>query len=132
MLRRALTWMMEIAVSATLIAIWLRFYEGEPTSLRHPFLLQWWHYMQLTVVVFMLGSGYLLTTAICAMSRLRDQSICLYPAVVAALFAIHLLLFSGARASQSVMPIYVVGLAIVFVCALAGNMALRKQIRETV
>ena len=88
--RRALAWIVETAISATLMALFLRFYEGQPTSLQQPLLLQWWNYILMTVAVFMLGSGYLLTTAICAMSRLRDQSIFLYPAVVAALFATHL------------------------------------------
>jgi hypothetical protein len=125
-LRRGLTWIVETAVSATLIGLWLCFYEGEPSSVQQPFLLQWWNYILMTLAVFMLGSGYLLTTAIGAMSPLRDQSIWLYPAAVTTLFVIHFWIFSGGWAPQSAASLYVVGVLVVFVCALAGNMALRK------
>lgn len=127
-LRRALSWLAETICATVMIGLWLRMYLGAEDSPEPRFVIQWWYYMQMTLFVFMLGSGYLITTAVCAVSPLRGGPLWLYPASIAALFSIHLWFFSGAWISGIVVPIYVGGATIAVLSAFVGNWALRRGV----
>lgn len=80
-----------------------------------------------TAFVFMVGSGYLLTTAIFGVIW-RSQKLVVYPAIAATLFSAHdQLLFRGwQRPDSSDLQIQVAGACIVFACTFVGNCLLRK------
>jgi hypothetical protein len=76
-----------------------------------------------TLVVFMWGSGYLITTAIIRVVW-RTEKLWLYSTVGALLFSIHLEIFfsiaTGWTSTERVM-VRVVGPCIVFVCTYGGG-----------
>lgn len=123
--RRAFVWLAETAAAAVLIALWLRLSLGAADSPEPRFLVQWWRLVQLTLGVFMLGSGYLITSFVCAVTALREGSLWRYPMVVLVLFSMHLWFFSGGWVSQSVVPIYLAGVPTTAICAFVGNWAVR-------
>lgn len=80
-----------------------------------------------TAIVFMIGSGYLLTTAIFGI-LLRSQTPWVYPAIAATLFVAHeQLLFTGWKLPDaSHVKTQALGACIVFACTFSGNWFLRK------
>jgi hypothetical protein len=82
-----------------------------------------------TVFVFMVGSGYLLTTVIFGV-LLRSRNLWVYPAIASTLFVAHeQFLFTGWKLPDaSHMQTQVLGACIVFACTFAGNLFLRKWI----
>lgn len=78
-------------------------------------------------IVFMIGSGYLLTTAIFGI-RLRSQNRWVYPVIAATLFVAHeQFLFTGWKLPDvSHVKTQAFGAWIVFACTFMGNWFLRN------
>ena len=78
-----------------------------------------------TAFVFMVGSGYLLTTGVFGVVW-RSPIPWVYPLIAAALFVTHVQFFATGWTSSTKVPVQVGGACIVFACAFAGNWFLRK------
>ncbi len=83
-----------------------------------------------TAIVFMIGSGYLLTTVIFGVF-FRSKTLWVYPTIAATLFVAHeQFLFKGWKLPDaSHVETQVFGACIVFACTLAGNFFLRKWVQ---
>jgi hypothetical protein len=86
-----------------------------------------------TVIVFMYGSGYLLTTAIVGVF-LRSRNPWVYPTVAVALFVAHeQFLFTGWKLPDaSHLMTQAFGACIVFGCTFIGNWLLRKRAKASI
>lgn len=78
-----------------------------------------------TAFVFMVGSGYLLTTAIFGVVW-RSPNPWVYPAIASALFVIHVQFFATGWTSSTKVPVQVGGACIVLACTVVGGRFLRK------
>ena len=78
-----------------------------------------------TAGVFMLGSGYLFTTAIFGVIW-RSEKPWVYPAIAAALFIAHVQFYMTTWSLSKKMPIEAGGACIVFMCTYIGNCFLRE------
>lgn len=81
-----------------------------------------------TFLVFMVGSGYLLTTALAGVVW-RSRKLWRYPAIAAGLFAAHYLWFWAEAGGWSIsrnLAILAAGVVIVFACTFVGNLLLRR------
>src|SRR3569833_2154546 len=75
--------------------------------------------------VFMVGSGYLLTTGIFGIVW-RSPIAWVYPAIAAALFIIHVQFFATGWISSTKLPVQIGGACIGFACTFVGGWCLRK------
>lgn len=127
--RRLVAWIIETAIALSLISAFLTFYWGSDSQHTNPdFLSQWASLFRLTLVVFALGSGYLLTTAIAAASGLRQMRLWVYPSVVGILFMVHVYFYASGWTANTKVPVMIVGAGIVFCCALFGNRCLGHSV----
>jgi hypothetical protein len=78
-----------------------------------------------TAFVFMVGSGYLLTTALFGVVW-RSARPWVYPTIAAALFIIHVQFFATGWTSTTKAPVQAGGACIVLACTFIGNWFLRK------
>lgn len=81
-----------------------------------------------TAFVFMVGSGYLLTTGFFGVVW-RSPIPWAYPAIAATLFSGHVQFFATGWDAWTKVPVQVGGACIVFACTLAGNYFLRKWVQ---
>lgn len=84
-----------------------------------------------TLFVFMIGSGYLLTTGIFGVVW-RSQVSWVYPTIAATLFIVHVQLFVTGWDTSTKVPVQLGGACIVFVCCLCGNWCLRRWLHSAV
>ena len=84
------------------------------------------------VVVFMFGSGYLLSTAIFGFVW-RSRRPCLYPSIAAVLFVAHeQILFTGWKwPTDNHLRIQAAGACIAFACTYVGGVFLRRPTNLT-
>lgn len=75
--------------------------------------------------VFMLGSGYLLTTGIFGVLW-RSTNPWVYPAIAAALFVAHVQFFATGWDPSTKVPVQAGGACIVFGCTFLGTWCLRR------
>jgi hypothetical protein len=124
-LKRLAVWSIEILCEALLLMVFLTIVwrEAGQSSLMDDLLLAFWG----TVFVFMVGSGFLLTTAIFGVF-LRGQNPWVYPAIAAMLFIVHeQFLFTGWKSPDaSHLQTQAAGACIVFACTFLGGWFLRK------
>ena len=85
-----------------------------------------------TAIVFMVGSGYLLTTAI-GRVFLNSHNPWVYPPIAAILFIVHeQFLFSGWKLPEgSHVQTQAFGACVVFVCTFVGGFLLRRWVPST-
>ena len=81
-----------------------------------------------TAFVFMVASGYLLTTGFFGVVW-RSPIPWAYPAIAATLFIGHVQFFATGWDASTKVPVQVGGACIVFACTLAGNHLLRKWVQ---
>jgi hypothetical protein len=81
-----------------------------------------------TAFVFMIGSGYLLTTAIFGVVW-RSPSVWVYPAVAAVLFILHVQFFADGWTGSTKIPVQMGGACIVAFCTCVGNQLLRRWVK---
>jgi hypothetical protein len=122
--KRFAIWVAEILGQGLLLSLLLIVLS--PSSTRG-FARDLWTAFIATVVVFMFGSGYLLSTAIVGIG-FRGSRLWLYPVIAALLFVIHeQVFFSGWTPPDfSHLATQVGGACIVFFCTLAGSRFLRN------
>jgi hypothetical protein len=124
-LKRFIVWLLEISCQVPLLMALLLAQSGRSSqrNLGDDLGLLFFG----TAVVFMVGSGYLLTTAIVGVF-LRSRKVWVYPMIAATLFVIHeQFLFTGWKLPDaSHVETQVFGACIVFVCTFGGNWLLRK------
>ena len=82
-----------------------------------------------TAFVFMVGSGYLLTTGIFGVVW-RSPVFWVYPVIAAALFIFHVQFFADGWTSSTKVPVQVGGACIVAACTFAGNRLLLTWVRH--
>jgi hypothetical protein len=82
-----------------------------------------------TAFVFMVGSGYLLTTAIFGVVW-RSRSVWVYPAEAAVLFILHVQFFADGWTAATKIPVQVGGACIVAFCTFVGNQLLRRWVQH--
>jgi hypothetical protein len=123
-LKRLAVWLIETACEALALSVLLIILSGrsENRSLADDLLLGLWG----TALVFMVGSGYLLTTAILGVLW-RSPNPWVYPAIAAALFMAHVQLFATGWGPSTKVPVQVGGACIVFACTFLGTRFLRKS-----
>jgi len=124
--KRLFIWLAETLGQAVLLSVLLIVLSPPSTrDLTHDFLTAF----IATVVVFMFGSGYLLSTAIFGIA-FRGRGLWFYPTVAAALFMIHeQIFFSGwTPPDASHLLTQIGGACIVFACTFAGGYILRNVI----
>ena len=126
-------WVLETAFAAVLLGVLMLSLLGAfigPGA--HGFFLDVLRYAAVTLIVFMWGSGYLLTTAVAGIVC-RNWKPWLYPIAAAILFIVHVGFFASGWENieepslryESLMIQYV-GACIVLGCDLLGNVLLRK------
>lgn len=81
-----------------------------------------------TAVLFMFGSGYLLTTAIFGVVW-RSQKPWVYPAIAAALFITHVQFYITTWSLSKKAPVQAGGACIVFLYTYVGGYSLREWVR---
>jgi hypothetical protein len=124
-LRRLAAWFVEIVLEALLIGCLLVILSGpSKSSLVNDVLFA----AASTAVVFMVGSGYLFTSAIFGVAW-RSQRWWLYPAIAAALFVIHVQCFATGWKLSFRAQVEAIGALIVFACTVAGGYCLRNWSR---
>jgi hypothetical protein len=121
-LKRIIAWSCETAAEAVLLGGLLVILSGTG---RHGLVKDLEFAIIATLFVFMLGSGYLVTTALVGVVW-RSKRVWLYPAIAAVLFIVHLQFSATGWTSSEKLPIQGAGACIVFACTLAGNYLLRK------
>jgi hypothetical protein len=121
-LRRLTVWCCETLCKVLLITVFLTLlWRGEGRN-------SVWDELGLIAVanfVFMVGSGYLLTTAFFGVVW-RSPSARVYPAVAATLFILHIQFFADGWTASTKIPVQVGGAFIVFACCYAGNWCLKR------
>lgn len=82
-----------------------------------------------TVIVFMIGSGYWLTTALGRLF-LSSRNLCVYPTISAVLFIVHeQFLFSGWKVPDGAhLQTQILGACLVFICTFIGSVFLRRLV----
>ncbi|MFN8938749.1 MAG: hypothetical protein ACK532_09395 [Acidobacteriota bacterium] len=125
MAKRLVVWLIEtlcevLAVSVLLIVLSGR---SENRGLADDVLLAIWG----TALVFMVGSGYLLTTAAFGVLW-RSINPWVYPAISAALFVIHVQFFATGWDPSTKVPVQLGGAGIVFGFAFLGTWLLRTWV----
>jgi hypothetical protein len=115
-LKRLAVWSIETLCEAVLLMTFLTALWREQSSLSD--------YLVSTFVgslfFFMVGSGYLITTAIFGVLW-RSTKAWVYPAIAATLFIVHVQFFATGWDPSTKVPVQIGGACIVFVCTVAGN-----------
>ncbi|MFO0284241.1 MAG: hypothetical protein ACK532_20270 [Acidobacteriota bacterium] len=128
-LRRLTVWFCETLCEATLITVFLTLLwwgEGEGrSSLSDSLGLIFVG----TPFVFMVGSGYLITTALFGVVW-RSPIAWVYPAVAAVLFVLHVRFFADGWTAETKIPVQVGGACIVAACTFVGNQLLRRWVQH--
>lgn len=127
LLKRLTVWLLEILCQALLLMMFLTFLGGlgedsGQRNLADDLVIAF----VATVVVFMVGSGYLVTTAICRVAW-KSQNLWAYSAAAAVLFVVHeQFLFTGLSVPSVLnVQIQVAGACIAFICTFVGGWFLR-------
>ena len=132
-LKRLSVWLLETSCEAVLLSVLLYIvaYIVAEASPDHNFASGLGDLRLLflgTVIVFMLGTRYLLTTVILRVVW-KSQRLWLYSAVATVLFLAHLLYFyleAGGWTLSLQLPVGAGGACIVFACTFVGSWLLRK------
>ena len=125
-LRRAVAWICEMALGALLLAIALHSLVGRfPFRAPATMFESIFRYWVTILVVFMLGSGFLITAA-AAELILRGKRLWSYPLTVGALFAIHMQFFATGWTSSQKVPIQIAGAIILIAITTCGSLLLGK------
>lgn len=123
-LKRLVVWTLETLSVAVLVGVFLYVVLGSPFR-QSDFGRDLSFAIAGTAVVFMVGSGYLLSTALFGLVW-RSQRLWLYPAIAAALFVAHVQFFATGWGVSTKVPVQAGGACIVFACTYAGGYFLRK------
>ena len=122
-LKRLAVWLLETLSEAVLVGAFLSVLAWADDSTFRGLLLL----ITGTAVLFMVGSGYLLTTAIFGVVW-RSQRLWLYPAVAAVLFISHVQFYVTGWETSLMLQVQAGGACIVFACTFVGNCILRKWV----
>lgn len=124
-LRRLAVWLIETCCQAVLMMLLVMILSGrsEQRTIVEDLSLAFFG----TVIVFMIGSGYLLTTAVSRVFLSRNNP-WVYPPFAAVLFVAHeQFLFSGWKLPDgSHVQTQMFGACIAFICTLIGGLLLRR------
>jgi len=125
--KRAMVWGLETAACGLLVAFALCFLWGDSQSeMTKSFVDRWVFLLTATFAVFMVGSGYLVTTAAAGISTLREKALWIYPLIISCLFIAHVQFFASGWSHQTKIPVQILGSAISFGCGLLGNYFMRR------
>jgi len=125
-LKRLLLWAGETLSAAVLIGIFLYLDLGAlPEIDKSEVLTNLVGYTGMTLIIFMIGSLYIFTTAFFGVIY-RSPRFWQYPVIAAGLFVIHLQFYFDGWTMQEKLPIHAVGVCVVLICDFTGNWLLRK------
>jgi hypothetical protein len=122
--KRYVIWAAETVSTAVLVSLYLMALAGGapgPAAFVNELLLAFW----VIFLIFMLESGYLVTTAVFAMCW-RGATLWRYPVIAATLLVLHLQLAPTGWGSRLKVEIQAGGACIIFAVAVAGTWCLRK------
>src|SRR5262245_60531420 len=126
-LRRLAVWLIETVAEAVLLSLFMNMWSGFSDPVERGYLFQLFMSAWAILTVFMLGSGYLITTAILRIAW-KSQRLWAYSAVSAVLVLAHLqisFLDSGWTTYQR-LRVQVASACIVFACTFIGGWILQK------
>src|SRR5262245_48057738 len=127
-LMRFPVWLIEIVAEAVLISLFMHMWSGFSDPVERGYLFQVVSWAWAILTVFMLGSGYLITTAILRITW-KSQRLWTYSVVSAVLVLTHLQIFffvaSGWTTYQR-LRVQVASACIVFACTFIGGWILQK------
>ncbi len=121
--KRLLVWPIELFLGAVLLGLYFYFLSGAITD--HAFLRDILFLVSGIALVFMWGSGYVLTTAILGLLW-RSEKMWLYPSIAAILFVLHVQFFVTNWDLGKKSVVEARGAIIMLGCTLLGNCVLRK------
>ncbi|MGE0887064.1 MAG: hypothetical protein AB7P14_26375 [Blastocatellales bacterium] len=129
-LKRLAVWLIETAVEAVLLSLFTVVWWGYSDPVNRGFLFQLFIWAWGIFTIFMLGSGYLLTTAILRVFW-KSERLWTYSAASAALVLLHLQIFSLLTGNEWLaggeLGIQVASACIVFTCTFIGGWILQKE-----
>lgn len=132
-LKRLAVWLIETVAEAVLLSLFMNMWWGFSDPVERGFLFQLFGWAWAILTVFMLGSGYLITTAILRMAW-KSQRLWTYSAASAVLVLAHLQIFffvaSGWTTYQR-LQVQVASACVVFVCTFIGGWILQKAGYDT-
>jgi hypothetical protein len=125
-LKRFIVWLLEFYCVALLLTGFVGVSYGDVSRLGDSLRYAW-----AGVLIFMLGTGFVITMAIVGIVW-RGRGLWRYPAIVAGLFTAHLLWFwveAPGWSTSRYLSILAAGVVIVFACTLGGNLLLRRWVQ---
>lgn len=128
-LKRFIIWLIEITAEAVLLSLFFFAWYGYNDPVERGFLFQLVLLTWAILTVFMLGSGYLITTAVLRIAW-ESQRLLTYSIISVVLVSAHLQIFflmaGGLTGQGERLPIRVASVCIVFACTLVGGWILKK------
>jgi|RhiMethySRZTD1v2_1073278.scaffolds.fasta_scaffold147536_2 hypothetical protein len=132
-LKRLAVWLIEIAAEAVLLSLFMNTWWGYSDPVNRGFLFQLSGWALAILTVFMLGSGYLITTAILRIAW-KSQRLWTYSVASAVLVLVHLQIFFFMGTGLPIykrLQIQVASACIVFACTFIGGWILQKADYDT-
>ncbi|MGH9754515.1 MAG: hypothetical protein ACREA2_17185 [Blastocatellia bacterium] len=132
-LKRLAVWLIETAAEAVLLSLFMNMWWGYSDPVNRGFLFQLFGWALTILTVFMLGSGYLITTAILRIAW-KSQRLWTYSAASAVLVLVHLQIFffvAGGWTIYKRLTVQVASACIVFACTFIGGWILQKAGYDT-
>lgn len=127
-LKRLAVWLIETAAEAVLLSLFMNTWWGYSDPVKRGFLFQLFGWAWIILTVFMLGSGYLITTAILR-AAWKSKKLWTYSAASAVLVLVHLQIFffvASGWTTYERLPVQVASACIVFACTFIGGRILQK------
>ena len=132
-LMRFPVWLIETVAEAVLISLFMITWWGYSDPVNRGFLFQLFGWAWAVLTVFMLGSGYLITTAILRIAW-KSQRLWTYSVASAVLVLVHLQIFFFVASGLPIydrLQIQVASACIVFACTFIGGWILQKADYDT-
>src|SRR5262245_61133583 len=132
-LKRLAVWLIETVTEAVLLSLFMNTWWGYSDPLKRGFLFLLFGWAWAILTVFMLGSGYLITTAILRIAW-KSQTLWTYSAASAVLVIAHLQIFyfvAGGWETYIRLTVQAASACIVFACTFIGGWILQKAGYDT-
>ncbi len=129
MMKRLTVWLIETATEAVLLSLFMFAWWGYSDPVDRGFMFQLFIWAWGIFAIFMLGSGYLITTAILRIAW-KNKRLWTYSAASTVLVLAHLQIFflvASGWTTYERLPIQVASACIVFACTFVGGWILQKE-----
>src|SRR5215475_11969277 len=129
-LKRPAVWLIETVAEAVLLSLFMNAWWGYSDPVKRGFLSQLFGWAWIIFTVFMLGSGYLITTVILRVAW-TSQRLWAYSAASAVLVLAHLQIFffvASGWTNYERLPVQVASICVVFACTFIGGWILQADV----